>query len=245
MRIVSVVPSQTELLYALGITPVGQTIFCIHPDQYFKEATKIGGTKKLNIPKIKALKPDLILANKEENEKSQIETLEKECKVWMSDIVEFGDAIHMISQVGLLTGRSPEAEVINGKIQEKFQALRSLIAGNRPRVLYLIWKNPFMAAGHHTFINSMLREAGFVNALPTAFKRYPELDTDAIKAIKPDFIFLSSEPYPFKESHITEMEKEFPQTKIRIVDGEMFSWYGNRMTLAADYFVQLQQELRR
>ena len=235
-RIVSLVPSQTELLYALGLEDrlVGQTIFCIHPREQFKKAHKIGGTKKLRIDAIRRLQPDLIIGNKEENTQAQIETLMQEFPVWMSDIFNLQDALHMIRAVGDITGTGEKAEAIACGIETTFRSLPEIRA---ERVLYLIWREPWMAAGKQTFIDEMIRAAGYANALSLA--RYPELEAAAIQRIQPDRIWLSSEPYPFNEKQIAELQDLFPNTRIQLVDGEMFSWYGNRLLHAPAYFASL------
>lgn len=235
-RIVSLVPSQTELLYDLGLGErvAGQTIFCIHPRDKFKQAHKIGGTKKLRLDAIRKLQPDLIIGNKEENEKAQIEALSREFPVWMSDISCLPDALHMIRELGFLTGTEGRAEQIAARIESGFSALpeRKL-----ERVLYLIWREPWMAAGKHTFIDDMIQAAGYENALPRS--RYPELDPDAICQLRPDRIWLSSEPYPFAEIHIEELQEMLPEARIQLVDGELFSWYGSRLLKSPAYFASL------
>lgn len=235
-RIVSLVPSQTELLYALGLEDriVGQTIFCIHPREHYKKAHKIGGTKKLRLDVIRRLQPDLIIGNKEENTQGQIETLMQEFPVWMSDIFNLQDAVHMIRAVGDITGTGAEAEAIACDIETAF---RKLSEHHTERVLYLIWREPWMAAGKQTFIDDMIRAAGYTNALSQA--RYPELDAAAILSLQPDRIWLSSEPYPFAEKHIAELQEWLPEARIQLVDGELFSWYGSRLLDAPAYFASL------
>ena len=235
-RIVSLVPSQTELLYALGLEDrlVGQTIFCIHPREQFKKAHKIGGTKKLRLDAIRRLQPDLIIGNKEENAQGQIESLMQELPVWMSDIFNLQDALHMIRAVGDITGTGAKAEAIAGDIETAF---RKLPEHRTERILYLIWRAPWMAAGKQTFIDDMIRAAGYSNALTTV--RYPELDAAAIQHLQPDRIWLSSEPYPFTDKHIAELEELLPKARIQLVDGELFSWYGSRLLYAPAYFASL------
>lgn len=233
-RIISLVPSQTELLFDLGLDKeiVGITKFCIHPDDKFKSTAKIGGTKKLNLQKIRGLKPDLIIGNKEENERVEIEELMNEFPVWMSDIHVLADAIEMINSIGSLTGRSQQANMISSKITEGFRKL-GRAGDKKPMVAYFIWKDPYMLAGKGTFINDILEQAGFDNF--TSLERYPEIHTDAAGGITPDLIFLSSEPYPFKDVHLKEFETMYPGAKVMIVDGEMFSWYGSRLLHTPSY----------
>lgn len=241
-RIISLVPSQTELLYDLGLKDrlVGQTIFCVHPSEYFKSSTKIGGTKKLNLEKIASLKPDLIIANKEENEKDQIEELARDFPVWISDVNTLDDALEMINSIGEITEtQSQSSEIINQITQSRNDFLKQ----TKPKqsVIYLIWNNPFIAVGTDTFINTMLAEAGFENVITKS--RYPEITLDEIKQINPDWMFLSSEPFPFKHQHKLELDKLLEGNKSELVDGEMFSWYGSRLVKAYDHFEQLRDRI--
>lgn len=242
-RIISVVPSQTEFLYDIGMKDniVGQTIFCIHPRSHFKTAKKIGGTKKLRLDEIAALKPDLIIANKEENELSQISELQQHFPVWISDIKTFADAVQMMTSLGEICGKQIETELIIQKINNSFSELEN--NDRKKRVLYLIWNEPWMAAGRDTFIHEMITMAGFENAIVGKNSRYPEISIEDVKSLQPDYVFLSSEPFPFNEKHVKEWNSLFPEIKTVIVDGEMFSWYGSRMILAAEYFKKLNLEL--
>lgn len=243
-RIVSIVPSQTELLFDLGLDKevVGITKFCIHPIEKYASTTKIGGTKKLLIEKIRDLKPDLIIGNKEENTQSEIELLKQEFPVWMSDISTIDDALNAISKIGEIVNRAPEASYLNHLISAGFKDLQTLALqhGINKEVLYLIWKGPYMAAGQNTFINNVLAHNGLSNLLCAS--RYPEVDLQNIKHLKPDCIFLSTEPYPFKNSDIEELKNVFSEAKIILVDGEMFSWYGSRLVKAVQYFFEFQKQ---
>lgn len=236
-RIISLVPSQTELLYDLGLEErvVGITKFCIHPKEWLKEKAIIGGTKQVHYDKIAASKPDLILANKEENTQEIVETLAANYPVWVSDIYTLADSLDMIEQVGSLTKTENKAAGMVEQIEQEFENLK---AGEFAKALYLIWRKPYMAAGKQTFINDMLQRAGLQNVLPNE-SRYPELSEEEIKSLKPEVVLLSSEPYPFKEKHIAELTALLPQAKIMLVDGEMFSWYGSRLQYAPDYIKSL------
>jgi ABC-type Fe3+-hydroxamate transport system substrate-binding protein len=238
-RIVSLVPSQTELLAALDLDSqtVGITKFCIHPEAWFRGKTRVGGTKDVRLDTVKALTPDLILANKEENTREQVEAMRSICPVWTSDIAQLSDALDMIRSVGQMTNRVQQAEKLATEITAAFQGLP--VEAPLP-CLYLIWRSPFMAAGGDTFIHDMLGRAGFDN-LAAHLPRYPVLSLDDIRAISPACLLLSSEPYPFREKHIEELQEKLPGTKILLADGEMFSWYGSRLILAPAYF----QGLRR
>ncbi|HEY3402835.1 MAG TPA: helical backbone metal receptor [Ohtaekwangia sp.] len=236
-RIISLVPSQTELLAELGLSTevVGITKFCIHPRSWFTTKPKIGGTKQFDFNAIKNLNPDLIIGNKEENYKEGIEDLRKNYSVWMSDIQNLDDATQMIHSLAAIADKSSAGENIISIIQERFVRIKV-----RPpqTVLYLIWRKPWMAAGTGTFINDMLCRLNLRNVISAG--RYPELSDEQISSLKPDLIFLSSEPYPFKADHKTELRQISPESNITLVDGEMFSWYGSRLMHAPAYFNSLQ-----
>jgi ABC-type Fe3+-hydroxamate transport system substrate-binding protein len=234
-RIISLVPSQTELLYSLGLNQevVGQTLFCIHPKEMHLQKPRIGGTKKLLLDKIMALEPDLIIGNKEENDKVQMEQLMEKYPVWMSDIKDLPSALSMIEKIGELVGKTLEAIQLKEQIESEFNAL--LVQPKEIDCLYLIWREPWMAAGEDTFINDMLQRIGRRNVLEKG-SRYPSLTNDEIGILAPKEILLSSEPYPFKEKHIQELHQILPEATIKLVDGEMFSWYGSRLLHSVTYF---------
>lgn len=241
-RIISIVPSQTELLSDLGLDEeiIAITKYCVHPKDWQETKIKIGGTKKLNLEKVKELKPDLIIGNKEENEKSQIEELQKLFPVWMSDIKNLEEALKMIDEIGKITGKEKKALEIQNNIREQFSHFKlaaASIVRLRTSVLYLIWKKPFISAGKETFISHLLEICGLKNIISKS--RYPEISADEIKKLNPELIFLSSEPYPFREKHIAEFQLLCPKSKVVLVDGEMFSWYGSRLLYAPSYFERL------
>ncbi len=242
-RIISLVPSQTELLYDLGLDDevVGITKFCIHPDEWYKEKTKVGGTKKLKLSKIAELKPDLIIANKEENEKWQIEDLQGLFPVWVSDISTLEGALEMISTVGEMTGKKDRAGEIVKEIKTGFKGLQKLVKGQpKKSAAYLIWQRPYMTIGEDTFIYDLMKRCGMVNCFDEEeYYRYPTVTIDQIKEEKPDLVLLSSEPFPFKEIHQKEIQEWIPKAKVVLVDGEMFSWYGSRLMKAPVYFSEL------
>jgi ABC-type Fe3+-hydroxamate transport system substrate-binding protein len=245
-RIVSLVPSQTELLADLGLEKevIAITKFCIHPEEWFRSKERIGGTKILKLEKIISLHADIIIGNKEENERSQVEQLMQTEKVWMSDIKNLRDACEMIRQVGVLTEKKEKAENIAAEIEKRFAAFREKVKSlPEKRVAYFIWKNPWMAAGHDTFISEMLRECRMKNVFSETQGRYPEITLSELKDAQPEIILLSSEPYPFKEKHIEELQQSCPESKILLVDGEMFSWYGSRLLKSPAYFEKLLQKL--
>lgn len=240
-RIISLVPSQTEYLFDLGLEEevVGITKFCVHPSEWFQRKVRVGGTKTLNLEKISDLKPDLMIGNKEENEQTQIEALAENYPVWLSDITTLPDALDMMLRVGALTGRSEKAQEIVDKISASFQVLQQSTTAPR-RAAYFIWRKPYMVAANGTFIHEMMRMAGFENVFAD-LERYPEITLDILSAAQPACILLSSEPYPFAEKHIAVFQEACPSAHIRIVDGEMFSWYGSRLLYVPDYFRSLSE----
>lgn len=238
-RIVSLVPSQTELLYDLGLGDrvVGITKFCIHPRKWLSEKTVIGGTKQYHFDRIEGLQPDLIIGNKEENEQSGIEKLAEQYPVWMSDISTLEDAFEMITGIGQLVNKEGLSTEIVRNVRNSFNELKGY--DNKTKTLYLIWKKPYMAAAKGTFIDEMMSIAGFENCILNV--RYPELSEEDIKELNPHTILLSSEPYPFKDKHIEELKQIVPEAEIRLVDGELFSWYGSRLQKSATYFRSLRK----
>lgn len=236
MRIVSLVPSITETLFDLGLTTdeiVGRTKFCIHPKDYVDKIEIIGGTKNLNIDKIKSLKPDFIIANKEENIKEQVEELMKDFKVLVTNVETLEDNYYLIKQFGHLFGKEEKAQFFNLKTYEAFDIPEP---EKKLKVAYLIWKNPYMTIGGDTFISRILEELGFENLFKNQ-KRYPEIQLEDLKSA--DLIFLSSEPFPFKEKHIEEIQEVCKNQKIKIVDGEAFSWYGSHLAKCGEYYREL------
>lgn len=238
-RIISLVPSQTELLADLGLDDevMGITKFCIHPDNWFRSKTRVGGTKKVNITGIHELKPDLIIANKEENTKEDIDELSEHYPVWISDIITLNDALDMIVAIGAMTERTEKAKAIATGISEGFKNLTPSHSGKK--AAYLIWKNPWMAAGHDTFINHVIERCGLKNIFIRESSRYPETTLEHLAEMQPDIVMLSSEPYPFSEKHIEEIKAFIPHSTIIRVDGEMFSWYGSRLLQTPSYLMKL------
>jgi ABC-type Fe3+-hydroxamate transport system substrate-binding protein len=245
-RIVSLVPSITELLFDLKIDDevLGITKFCVRPESWFKTKTKVGGTKNVKVDVVASLKPQLIIANKEENVKEQIEALENIAPVFITDVNNLNAALQMIEVIGEIANRVSNAKSIIQKIKNEFASLPSPLCGEGlgMRACYLIWRNPYMTVGGDTFINDMLERCGFENVFKTN-NRYPEISISQLFAVNCQVVMLSSEPYPFKQKHIYELQPFLPSTKIILVDGEMFSWYGSRLQFAAAYFLKLVNEL--
>lgn len=240
-RVVSLVPSQTELLFDLGLAEriAGVTRYCLHPPHALTACADIGGTKRLRLQAIEALAPDLIIGNKEENDRESIEALAGRYPVWMSDIYTFEDALTMIGQVAGLMGVAARGEALNQQIRQDWQALPD---GRQISVAYLIWKKPYMACGNNTFIQAVLDQLNLVNVFADR-DRYPEIDVQALQEAQPDWLLLSSEPFPFNDEHVAELAAQLPGTRVTLVDGEMFSWYGSRLALAPAYFQSLMSRL--
>lgn len=234
-RIVSLVPSQTELLHAFGLEEevVGITKFCIFPKEWFKSKKRVGGTKNAKVEDIMALKPDLVIANKEENDRGTIELLQQFCPVWISDVRGLDSALDMIHKLGMLTDRSVEGKRIHYEIQQSFLSMRTVLEGKR--VLYAIWRDPWMFAGSDTFINDILSRMGAINVIEKKEGRYPVADLNAVKDFRTDLILLSSEPFPFKHKHIEELRFAGISSAVKIVDGAFFSWYGSRLLETVGY----------
>lgn len=236
MKVISLVPSITEALFDLGLTEneiIGRTKFCIHPEDKVKNVEIIGGTKNLNIEKIKALKPDLILANKEENVKEQVEILMKDFKVIVYNTETIEDNYYLLKNLGLLFNKEERAQFFNLKI---YEVLNGAKIHKKIKTAYLIWKNPYMTVGSDTFIHNVLSEIGFENIFKNQ-TRYPEIQVEDLA--EADVIMLSSEPFPFKEKHIADLKEFYPEKKIIIVDGEAFSWYGTHIAKCENYFKEL------
>lgn len=238
-RIVSLVPSQTELLVDLGLRDhlIGITKFCVHPESLRNEIAVVGGTKKVNLEKIKALKPDIIICNKEENTEEIVSNCCDICSVWVSDIYTIQDCMNMIAEFGKLFKVEDKALEINRSIKSASQDFVEFIQDKPTRsVAYLIWKDPYMIAGQNTFINELLQLNNFQNFNCKSNQRYPQIQLEELN--KADLILLSSEPYPFKTSDV-QILKNALNKEVRLVDGEYFSWYGSRLKDAFAYFKTL------
>jgi ABC-type Fe3+-hydroxamate transport system substrate-binding protein len=248
MRIISLVPSLTEYLWALGLEEevVGITKFCIHPKAWWQHKTRVGGTKKVNFDTIATLHPTLIIANKEENTKEDIQQLQLHYDVLVTDINTLEEAYHFLLQIGKKVQCEEKSISLVGQIQTDFQRVVNL--GQGSSFLYFIWKEPYFVVGPQTYIHALLTHFGLVNFCE--IERYPDLDQVLANKAKlsskpdfsPDYIFLSSEPFPFEAKHLEEVQVLFPKSKIVLIDGEICSWYGSRMLEVPAYFEQLFDE---
>ena len=234
-RIVSFAPAITDTLYSLNLDDeiVGRTRFCIHPKGKVEKAVNVGGTKDMKIDRVHALKPDIVILEKEENTKEMATELEEHFSVFVFEVQTVDDALKMIVDLGMLVDREHEAKTLEEEIQTAFQQFPSL--ENAKRAAYVIWKNPYMVVGENTYIQSLLEKLGFINPFVEFAGRYPTVTREDIQAAKLDYVLLATEPYPFQEKHMEEFLEIAPEAKPLIVDGEMF-WYGVKMLDAVTYF---------
>lgn len=239
-------PSQTELLYDLGLEAqiIGITKFCVHPYHLKSTKIKVGGTKKVHFEKIRLLEPDIIICNKEENTKEIVEKLSEICPVWVTDIFTIEDNFQMISDFGQLFNRRIEARKWNDKLAFALSNFKQFIE-DKPTIktAYFIWKNPYMVAGSNNYIHELLQLNRFENVFG-AISRYPEVSIAEVCEANPELILLSSEPYPFKKEDGYELQPDLSKTQIVLVDGEMFSWYGTRLLKAFEYFRMVRSSLK-
>jgi len=247
MRIVSLVPSLTELLFDLGLEDrlVGITKFCVHPYHLKSTKTKVGGTKKVHPEKIRLLQPDIIICNKEENTQEIVETMRAIAPVWVSDIITIDDVLAMITEFGKIFSVRTQSQQWINKINYAQADFKQFMEGREwLKTAYFIWKDPYMAAANGTFINEMMKLNHFSN-IYEHLQRYPEVVVQKMRIQgDPDVVFLSSEPYPFKDEDAFELGRHTHHAKTVFVDGEMFSWYGSRLVKAFDYFKKLQHRMQ-
>ena len=242
-RIVSLVPSQTELLADLGldVEVVGLTRFCIHPDGWKGRKTIVGGTKTINVPRVASLAPDLVIANKEENPRDEVEAVAAVAPVYVTDVADVVGALAMIRALGPLVARTREAEALADEVERQFATVRPLAPPLR--ALYLIWRDPWMTVGGDTFVSDVMARAGLAN-VAAGRDRYPVVSDDEIAALAPEVVLLSSEPYPFGERHVAEVEALAPGARVVPVDGEAFSWFGSRLRRTPAVLEALSTRLR-
>ncbi len=229
-RIVTLVPSLTELLFDLGLGHriVGRTRFCIHPQEQVDKVPIIGGTKNPNLDKIRVLNPDLIIVNKEENRQEDVEDLNKDFNVMVTEINTIDEALFAIHDIGWRCGVQEMAKELISNVQN---LMKGVPKEPKMTAAYFIWRDPWMSVGRDTYIHSVLDHWKFENVYADEI-RYPKTTLHELSLKKPEVIFLSSEPYPFKEKHIKEVSDACPGSNVVQVNGEWFSWYGSRMVHA-------------
>ncbi len=233
-RIVSLCPSQTETLFDLGLGArvVGSTRYCIHPAPAVTATVRVGGTKKVDLELVRGLRPDLIIAEKEENPREMVDALSEISPVYVTDVVDQGSAFEMIRKVGSLTGTSECATRLVSQIETDWNEMPQF--SRKLRTGYLIWRKPWMAAGATTYIDDLLRTVGLDNVFSSgkpSGKRYPDFSIEELIERQPELVLLSSEPYPFQARHVEELQAALPGAQILLTDGEPWSWYGSRMRL--------------
>ncbi len=231
-KIISLVPSLTELIIELGLKSslVGRTRFCVEPEGEIEDVPIIGGTKNPRLDKIEEIQPDLVIANKEENRKEDITYLSRQTEVEVTDIASVEDALITIHELGSRLGAPEKAK----QLTQNISSLLEKRPDERPlQTLYLIWQDPWMSVGKDTYIHDVLQRWNLTNATGYA-RRYPTLTNEQMQKLQPELILLSSEPFPFKEKHVEKLEPMFPDARILTVDGKWFSWYGSRMVKSFD-----------
>lgn len=241
-RVVSLCPSLTETLFALGLDAevVGRTSYCVHPAERVRNVATVGGTKNIETDRVQALEPDLIIAAKEENPQDTVETLAGMSPVYVVDVTDFETALHAITSLADLAGRDAQADELVGKIRAAFADLRPRTTH---RVAYLVWRDPYMAVGADTYICSMLAKCGCENVCAHLTDRYPEVTIEMLRRFAPQWVLLPSEPFPFDQTHVAELAPQLAPARVIHVDGQMFSWYGSRMLAAAEYLKQFTADL--
>lgn len=250
-RIVSLVPSITESLFAFGLGDrvVGVTRFCVHPADARERAVVVGGTHDVNVEQLCALRPDFVIANQEENPRELLETLGERVPTFITFPRTVKDGIALLRQLGTLTGEEETAERYAADAEAAAAAARAGAPATPPRVLYLIWRKPWMTVNGDTFVHDMLARCGAVNVMADAAGRYPEVEADEVVTLRPDAIFLSSEPYQFAPEHATEwlQVSGLPAAQlgqVPLVDGELCCWYGTRMVAGLRYLSAQVRALR-
>ena len=251
-RIVSLVPSTTESLFALGCGErvVGITRFCVHPAEGLVGRVKVGGTKDLDMARLCALQPDLVIGNAEENTRELFAAIEAEgIPLHVAFPRTVDDALADLLALGRLVGAAEAAAAQVARIQAARARLHAQVQGEGLRYAYLIWRRPWMAINDQTFIAALLAEAGGVNVLGAHPDRYLTLAGGAaeLAAAQPEVVLLSSEPFPFQEKHADELAAEsgLPRARFVLVDGERCSWHGVRMAEALGYLADLRAEWAR
>jgi ABC-type Fe3+-hydroxamate transport system substrate-binding protein len=240
-RIVSLIPSVTETLFALGLDEaiVGVTVYCVEPRAGVARKTKVGGEKNPKLELIRELTPDLVIANVEENLKTDVDRLrEWGIPVWVTYPRTVAEGIRMVRELGELTATRPRAAAIADELEALLAEVRARTAGRPPvPVFYPIWRAPYMTINRDTYIHDMLRVCGARNVFADRPERYPTVTLDEVAAQRPAVILLPDEPFRFRRAHVADFESysDVPAVRdgrIRLVDGKPFSWHGPRIAEA-------------
>lgn len=237
-RIVSLVPSTTELLCDLGLADrlVGVTVYCVEPRDVVRDKAKVGGEKDPDLERIRRLEPDLVVANVEENVQAHVETLrEWGIAVWVTYPRNVPDSLQMIRELGEVTAVPERAAALLDKLAPLAAHTRALAAARSPvPVFYAIWRNPYMTINTDTYLSDVLATCGAANIFADRTERYPVVTLDEAAARQPSVILLPDEPFRFRRVHLKDFEpyRDVPAVRdgrIHLVDGKPFSWHGRRL----------------
>ena len=240
-RIVSLVPSITETLCALGLADalVGITVYCVEPRAIVGGKTKIGGEKNPDLETIRGLEPDLVIANVEENLREHVDALRAwSIPVWVTYPRTVVEGIQLIAELGAVTGAETRAAEMVEQITPLYERVAGAAARRRPvAVFYPIWRGPYMTINRDTYIHDMLRVCGARNVFGDRAERYPAVTLDEVAAQRPDVILLPDEPFRFRRAHVADFTgyADVPAVRdgrIHLVDGKPFSWHGPRIAEA-------------
>ncbi len=228
MRIVSLCPSTTESLVALGLggSLVGVTRYCVHPREALEGIPRVGGTKNPDLEAIAALSPDLVLCNAEENREADVAALAARHRVDVSHPTRVADVPPLLRRLGALTGSEPAAEGWARRLEEKLAAARP--AARPVRFAYLIWRGPWMAAAEGTYISDLLETFGGVNVFPRERGPWPRTDDGELAALAPGLVVLPDEPYRFADADRALLHGLVPEARVELVSGDDFCWHGVR-----------------
>ena len=245
-RIACLVPSITELVCALGLGPqlVARTGFCVHPRDEVERVPKVGGTKDLNFERLRALAPTHVILNIDENRKPDgARVAEFVPHLVVTHPITPRDNLALYRLIGGIFGRVSQAEDLCGRFEVALAAVESACRALAPRrVLYLIWKDPWMTVSRDTYIARTLALAGWHVAHAESTARYPEIDLDGAVR-EADLLLLSTEPFCFTERHAAELRARYPGKQVALIDGEMTSWYGPRAITGLGYLPELRHQL--
>jgi ABC-type Fe3+-hydroxamate transport system substrate-binding protein len=237
-RIVSLVPSTTELLCDLGLAGelVGVTAYCVEPRAVVRSKVRIGGEKNPDLERIRGLAPDLVVANVEENVRADVEALRAwGIPVWVTYPRTVDEGLRMIRELGEVTGAGAAATAMAGQLEQSVERARDRARGRVPaRVFYAIWREPYMTVGGDTYISDVLATGGAANVFADSPQRYPAVSLPEVAARRPDVILLPDEPFRFRRVHVADFA-DYPAVaavrdgRIHLVDGKPFSWHGRRL----------------
>lgn len=251
MRIVSLCPSLTELVFDLGAGHdlVGRTRFCVHPVDLVDGVEKVGGTKNPKVARIIELRPDLVLMNEEENRVEDAESLRSAGIAVHSSLPRnAADTAGMVRSIASAIRRPDRGEEIAREIEQRAARVSQGAEGQSPvSYAYLIWREPWMSLSDDTFVAGLLSLAGGRNVFGDARERYPTIALDDLRVASPDIVLLSSEPFPFAERHAVELSAAtgIARDRIALVDGELLSWHGSRTPRGIDYAERVIEDARR